>query len=60
MPNLHDYNEAVETISAFQAECMILLFFQNLDETYHFGSDIRSSIYRVYQEPRFVYKFVNM
>ena len=42
MPNLHEYNEAVETISAFQAECMILLFFQNLDETYHFGSDIRS------------------
>ena len=47
MPNLHEYNEAVETISAFQAECMILLFFQNLDETYHFGSDIRSIIYRV-------------
>ena len=55
MPNLHTYNEAIETISAFQAECTILLFFQNLDEIYHFGSDIRSSVYVVNQEPRFVY-----
>ena len=60
MPNLHTYNEAEETISAFQAECTILLFFQNLDEIYHFGYDIRSSVYGVYQEPRFVYNFVNM
>ena len=60
VPNLHTYNEAIETISAFQAESTILLFFQNLDEIYHFGSDIRSSVYGVYQEPRFVYNFVNM
>ena len=50
MPNLHTYNKAMETISAFQAGCTILLFFQNLDEIYHFGSDIRSSVYGVYQE----------
>ena len=30
MPNLHEYNETVEIISAFQAECMILLFFSKL------------------------------
>ena len=60
VPNLHTYNEAMETLSAFQAECTILLFFQNLDETYQFGSDIRSSVYGVYLEPRFVYNFVNM
>ena len=60
VPNLHTYNEAMETISTLQAECTILLFFQNLDEIYHFGSDIRSSVYGVYQEPRFVYNFVNM
>ena len=47
MPNLHTYNKAMETISAFQAGCTILLFFQNLDEINRFGSDIRSSVYGV-------------